>query len=91
MRAGVRQQGECGSAGGRRCSARAIWWRSWERRTGVGLRALKAAGVAVTGFDGMDQGAPGAPAASGQRRGILMARSAMMFFWTSVVPAPIEV
>jgi len=26
-----------------------------------------------------------------QRRGILMARSAMMFFCTSVVPAPIEV
>ena len=31
---------------------------------------------------------PGNPT---QRRGILMARSAMMFFWTSVVPAPIEV
>ena len=32
-----------------------------------------------------------APGIETQRRGILMARSAMMFFWTSVVPAPIEV
>ena len=33
----------------------------------------------------------GLPFAVGYRRGSLMARSASMFFWTSVAPAPMEV
>ncbi len=67
-----------------------VWTAPGGAKVGVVHRPRRQRAVAHPGCRARGQGVNQSSRVI-QRRGILMARSAMMFFCTSVVPAPIEV